>query len=536
MATNYEKLLGITEAEAKQVEAAMSPSHSSVEDAAPEVFAQLEQAVQQQLYDRQQVMDIARVDLNFLAGLCMPDAMEYKFPPVLCLAFQMVTEGTMSPKKFFRLALGIPRGHAKTTLVKLLLVWMLCFSQKRFLLVISSTEEHAINILRDVIMMLEESNMVAIFGSWTATVEVKQNAEKIFTYQGRRVVLKAVGVGGKVRGSNQGHERPDFMVFEDVQTREAADSEVQSRAIENWLYGTAMKARSPKGCVFLFVANMYPTPYSILRKLKLNNMWVKFICGAILADGTALWPEVHPVEMLLEELEHDTQAGHPEIFLSELMNETDIALNSSYDISKFKVFEPNPLFDSPQARFVVIDPAKGGGSTGDAVGIGYVEVYDGVPLLSAVVTERFTPLQAIHAALTFCFETGCRVIGCESNAYQATFLFWFDFICKQLSIEGIHFVEIYSLHKSKNARVADTIKALEAGEVMLTAHTKPPVIKQVVEYNPLKTKNVDEILDLLGFTRALMQDSLALCEAQEVLEATVNSKVRSKQLAETCSF
>lgn len=536
MANNYEELLGLTPAELKQVEAALKPKQYKLEEAAPEVFAASDAAMQQANYDRQQIIELARRDLNFLAALCMPEVVEHRFPPVLCLAFQMVVDGLMSPRTFLRLALGIPRGHAKTTLVKLMIVWALCFSNRKFILVISSIEEHAVNIIRDVIMMLEESNMVAVFGYWKASVEVNQNAEKIFTYQGRRVVLKGVGVGGKVRGSNQGHERPDFMIFEDTQTREAADSEVQSKAIEQWMYGTAMKAKSPKGCVFLFVANMYPTPYSILRKLKENDKWVKFICGAILADGSALWPEVHPIETLLDELDHDTKAGKPEIFLSELMNETDIALNSSYDITKFKVFDPNPLLDSPQARFIVIDPAKGGGTTGDAVGIGYCELYDGIPTLSIVLTERFTPLQAIKASLELCYATGARVIGCESNAYQATFLFWFNFICEQLGVNGIYFVELYSLHKSKNARVADSIKALENGEIQLTSATKAPVIKQVVEFNPLKTKNVDEILDLLSFCRAMVQDYKVLAEAQETLERQENTKVGVAPLVATSAF
>ncbi len=536
MANNFEDLLGITSTELKQVEAALAKSHTAATSAAPEVFEATEAALKQESFDRLQVIELARSDLNFLASLCMPDVMEARFPPVLCLAFQMVVEGLMSPKAFFRLALGIPRGHAKTTLVKLMIVWALCFSRKKFMLIISSIEDHAVNIIRDVIMMLEDSNMTAVFGYWKATVEVNQNAEKIFTFQGRRVVLKGVGVGGKVRGSNQGHERPDFMIFEDTQTREAADSEVQSKAIEQWMYGTAMKAKSPKGCVFLFVANMYPTPHSILRKLKNNKKWVKFICGAILADGTALWPEVHPIDALLDEFEHDTEAGKPEIFLSELMNETDIALNSSYDITKFKVFDANPIVDIPQARFIVIDPAKGGNTTGDAVGIGYCELYDGIPVLSAVVTERFTPLQAIYASLTLCFSTGARVIGCESNAYQATFLFWFNFVCEQLGVNGIHFVELYSLHKSKNARVADTIKALEAGEVMLTSATKTPVLKQVVEYNPLKTKNVDEVLDLLSFIRAMVQDYRVLAEAQETLEIQESVKLKVASLEATSAF
>ena len=64
-----------------------------------------------------------------------------------------------------------------------------------------------------------------------------------------------------------------------------------------------MKAKSPEGCMFLFVANMYPTKTSILRKLKSNPTWVKFIAGGILADGTSLWEDLQPIQQLLSEFE-----------------------------------------------------------------------------------------------------------------------------------------------------------------------------------------------------------------------------------------
>ena len=95
---------------------------------------------------------------------------------------------------------------------------------------------------------------------------------------------------------------------------------------------------------------------------------------------------------------------------------------------------------------------------------------------------------------------------------------------------------MYSLHKSKNARVADTIKALEAGEVMLTSETKAPVLKQVVEYNPLKTKNVDEVLDLLSFIRAMVQDYRVLAEAQETLEIQERVKLKVASLEATSAY
>jgi hypothetical protein len=112
---------------------------------------------------------------------------------------------------------------------------------------------------------------------------------------------------------NTDNARPDVMIFDDIQSREEADSKVISEAIETWLYGTAMKAAAHYGCLYIFLANMYPTKHSILRKLKVNPEWTKLIVGGILANGQSLWEELKPIKQLLAEFRNDLASGHPEI-------------------------------------------------------------------------------------------------------------------------------------------------------------------------------------------------------------------------------
>jgi hypothetical protein len=78
------------------------------------------------------------------------------------------------------------------------------------------------------------------------------------------------------------------MIFDDIQSREGSESEIVSTNLEKWMVATAMKAKSPEGCLYLFIANMYPTKGSLLRKLKRNPNWIKFIAGGILSDGSSL--------------------------------------------------------------------------------------------------------------------------------------------------------------------------------------------------------------------------------------------------------
>ena len=94
MARSLEERLGITSAEMKLAEAAIGDELREVD------FAQLEEDLRQQgddlsathMFERAQVIEACKADLNFLAPLAMPDAFEEDFPPVLLLVWQMVTD------------------------------------------------------------------------------------------------------------------------------------------------------------------------------------------------------------------------------------------------------------------------------------------------------------------------------------------------------------------------------------------------------------------------------------------------------------
>lgn len=539
-----EDMLGLT-----QVERQLAMAAVSKELLEPD-FGNLEEDLRAQANDlsaalhaeRSEIIAACKEDLNFLAPMAMPDTFEEDFPPVHLLIWQMLTTELLKEQRGFpKLAIGIPRGHAKTTLVKLAVLYAILFTKRKYILVISSIEKHATNIIRDVISMLEEENIARTFGSWQAGCLINQADVKMFSFQGREVILHGVGALGKVRGANLGNARPDFMIFEDVQTREAAQSEVQSKSIEGWMYATAMKAKSPKGCLYLFVANMFPTDHSILRKLKTNPKWVKFICGAILQDGSALWEAVHPLEELLEDLEHDTAAGQTEVFLAEVMNETNLAaFNRSVDVSKFQMRDINSQDYVRMARFICIDPATGKAG-GDDVGVGYFETCTEAPkrpIAVEMLLRPLTPYQAIVAALVLCAKHGCRVLGVESNAYQSTYLYWFNFVCEQLGISNIHCVELYTNTQSKNARVQEVIKAFVAHELETTEATHSAVLKQAVEYDYSKTKNKDEALDLCAFATAMVQNHQALCEALDPAGASWGTQTSEgvAALDENCSF
>lgn len=456
-------------------------------------------------FQSQEVQTLAKENLDFLAALAMPTIFQFGFPPVFQAVWQWLLAETFKPRSFPQLALGLPRGFGKTTLIKIYILYCILFTQKRFILIISATATLAENILSDVVDFLNEPNIKKVFGDWRLGIEKDTQSLKKFGFRNRNITLAALGAGTSLRGLNIKNERPDVMIFEDIQTREQADSKTQSEDLEKWKVGTAMKAKSPHGCAFIFVANMYPTKWSILRRLKANPNWVKFIAGGILADGTSLWEDLQPIAQLTREFENDLAAGRPEIFYSEVLNDENASSNNLIDLSLLPPlpYDPDDI-PPPAGRFIIIDPS-GNKSNSDATAIGYFEVHDARPVLRSLINERLSPGDTIRKAIELGLRNNCRLIAVESVAYQATLNYWFNFICQQQGIFGFEAVEVYPGGWSKNSRILAMLKSYAAGEIFVDTECKPQVHLQITQFNPLKTDNTDDILDLLTYAPKVIE-------------------------------
>lgn len=272
------------------------------------------------------------------------------------------------------------------------------------------------------------------------------------------------------------------------------------------MYGTAMKAKSPEGCLYLFIANMYPTKHSILRKLKSNPNWIKFIAGGIITGPNgpeSLWEDLQPLNQLMREFENDLESGHPEIFYAEVLNDENAASNNLIDLSKLPEL-PRQLGDIPAGNFIVIDPSNDK-SNSDAVSIGYFEVHNGYPVLETLIDDRLSPGDTIRKSLQLAIENNCRLIVVESNAYQYSLLYWFRFLCEQMQLTGIEFVDVYSGSVNKASRILSMLKGYAKGEIFVSQDCRAAVHLQITQFNPMKRDNIDGILDLLTYAPKVME-------------------------------
>lgn len=461
--------------------------------------------------DREELTAASKADMNTLAALAAPDDATLDFPEIFLQLWVMLTSASLKVRDFSKFAIGLPRGHGKTFVIKLFIIYCILFTNKQFILIIGATADLAENILADVRDMLDSSNIIALFGNWRHSMETDRQNFKKFTFQGRPIIIKAVGAGTAMRGITVKNKRPDLMIFDDAQTVDCSQSASEAQKFAAWFTGTALKAKNPKSCTFIYIGNMYKDLEiqknfygCMLRNLQKNSAWTSFIVGGILADGKALWEELQPLDQLLEELRQDIELQQEEIFYAEVLNDPAAIASRLLDT---QILEPfvRPPDEQPLGSFIIIDPSSGKKKANiDDLVIGYFEVHDGRPILMELRSGKLSPLECIHECFKICLSTGCACVIAEDVAYQSTLLFWFEHVAEQQGLEGINFFPINPKGVSKTVRIINFFKQWMQKEVQVAEPLQATVVSQATRFNPLKRDNIDDILDVCAYAQQVM--------------------------------
>ena len=58
---------------------------------------------------------------------------------------------------------------------------------------------------------------------------------------------------------------------------------------------------------------------------------------------------------------------------------------------------------------------------------------------------------------------------------------------------------------SKNSRILAMFKSLSSGEIFVAPECRDEVFTQILQFNPLKTNNTDDVLDLLTYANKVIE-------------------------------
>lgn len=457
--------------------------------------------VQQIAADTTHIYERCKVDINFFAALMLPTVMVSPLPAFYVAIFHiLVNRKPEDIGKILRFALGLPRAHAKTTFIKVLIAWLIVYDRFSFIAVICATDDLAQNLIGDISEALGSPNMQEVFGNWDRQLTVDNKEEKKALYHGRSVILKAKGAGSALRGLNIKHQRPDLIFFDDAQTKECDDSETERLRFKKWFIAS-LKLIAPitqtRERLIIYVGNMY-SEECLLFQLKNNPGWVSLITGAILEDGEPLWPQLHSLDELMESYFHDENMGEADIWFAEVMNDP---INRATSLLHSPL--PTSTYDAnehglPDGVFITIDPAGFKKVSDDNVIVVHY-VVDGKGQIAEIDAGRYDPEQLILRAFKLAFQHGASLIGVEDVAYQQTLLFWISKYLEEFNIQGISVVPLRPKNRTKEDRIRLFVAELYAFNYFLLEGPKALFVWQGMKYKFGKKDNKDDVLDACAY-------------------------------------
>lgn len=437
-------------------------------------------------------------DINFFAALALPDVSREALPAFYLLIWQLLTQ--RDPKnigRVLRFALGLPRGHAKTTFIKILISWLIVYDKVSFVLIVCANEGLAENLMADVSNILASPNMEQVYGSWNGVLATDRQDMKKAWYHNRSVILVAKGAQSALRGINIDNRRPDIIFCDDAQTRENDKSEAERKNLLEWLTQTLFKAIATGGDrLIIYVGNMY-SEECILNRFHNNPRWVSLITGAILADGTPLWPALFSLEDLMESFEHDEALGLAEQWFAEVMNDPVAASNTL--LPNLLPGMPEGIdedFADPDGAYLTIDPAGFKRNSDDNV-VSLHYVIDGVDIVWDRIVGRdiVDPEQLVLKSLSLAMEHGASLIGVEDTGFQSTLQFWFNKYMSEAGIRGIDIVPLAPAGRTKLSRILAYIQELYARTCAQHPRARPAFVYQATKYKVGKANNKDDLMD-----------------------------------------
>ena len=428
---------------------------------------------------------------------------DYGVPDFHLLVFNRFTDLTVRKD-----VAALPREHAKTTLMRLAIVYIIYYSPIQFFIYLSSAHHIAVPSLESVWARLWNEEALAIFGPPNPIkerlahghleFEITAYDENMRPYK-KLVIFKALGARQALRGMNEHNLRPQFVAADDIEDETAIKTEEGYLNLKSWFDNTLTRAiaRTPGRSKLAQIGNLIG-----LRTLLNDNVndpdWRSIRLGIIRKDGTPLWPASFSVAQIRADFVSAKRRGQLSAWFGELMN---MPLNTENALIQFEHITTSPTrnpADTSQTfrSFITIDPAISTKDSADNCAI-VLHTLDGagVPQVTEYVHRRgMDPSDMAREVMTLCDRWDCYVVGVESVQLQAVLLSYFDIAFAMDNRHGYEFVPIVIGRTHKTARLRTWAAAIRDGEYTLSENDWD-VVQQLIQFDVLRENNEDDLID-----------------------------------------
>ncbi len=268
-------------------------------------------------------------------------------------------------KEIKNIAIGAPRGHAKSTITDLVyLAWVILNQKAKFVILCSDTYGQA-TLFLDALKSEFETNdkLKGFYGNLVS----KSWAEDEIVVNG--CMIKAIGAGMKVRGLKYRENRPDLIIIDDLENEEIVNSRERREKLERWFNGALIPSMDKDGRLIMIGTILHYD--SLLCKLLSSTLYKNFYkkIYKALDNGQALWSE-HLTVSELEKIKKEYQEnGYGYLFYQEYQNDPVSDENRKFKIEKLKFYTEKDLEDKAIRCVITIDRAYSINKTADYTGI-----------------------------------------------------------------------------------------------------------------------------------------------------------------------
>jgi hypothetical protein len=418
-----------------------------------------------------------------------------------------------NPIRGKRMAIAEPREHAKTTTYSVgYPLYAICEGHHNYVLIISSTADHAKNIMKTITYEVEQNEKLRARYPFLEPLKDRKGQNMAWHDKdlifGSRQRVSAYGKDAKLRGLNSFGVRPTLIIVDDAESGETVRTSYQRMGFAQIMTQIVFNLGSAEGHDILFMGTVLH-PESFLARLVSNDEfshWHKSLRQAVVnwETGQTLWPEKWTFEKLLLK---QREIGERD-FAQEFQNVPCQVFQEVFNENILK-FYPANLMESGRSmmagwrRFGAVDPSMGK-EHGDFSGliVGAIDPQKRLHILDWQV-ERLVPTALGRRIEELSEKWQCQFMGFEANTAQAVFLELF----KSQNI-NVHFKPVINLLSKKNRIDALEIPIVK-GDILFDPNWKlrrdsyPAAMRQLFSYNGREKGEHDDGPDVLALLRAL---------------------------------
>jgi hypothetical protein len=391
------------------------------------------------------------------------------------------------------------RGSAKTTLARAAISRRVAYGISRNILAVAISEAMAVNTIRWVKKQVENNTL------WTKTYGIvrgqKWADDWIEVYhQILDVTINVVakGMTSGLRGLNLDDWRPDFIYCDDICNEENTGTPEQRTKTSELLFGAlapslAPKVEAPLRKLVLTQTGLHKD--DCINQAHRDSSWltVKYPKLFKNAEGAwvSAWPELYPVEPILQEKESYIRRRQAHVWLREFECKLVSSESSAFDPQWLKYWKVLP---TSMAVYIGLDPASDSKKKeAHKSAISVIGVYAGETFLLEYFAQKGKNPEELWTHLTEMRRRwGARVrkIGVETVAYQKM-LAWY-FRQKMVETNDYFIIHEFNDRRSKADRIRQALGGIAANGKFYVSENHTEFVQEFTEY----ADNVDsDLLD-----------------------------------------